>query len=59
MEIDLNTLLQGKATIIKKKEYLPTEAYVTPFLERMSKYTNNFTNRQIRVKLTTIKNIVL
>ena len=42
MEIDLNTLLQGKATIIKKKEYLPTEAYVTPFLERMSKYTNDF-----------------
>ena len=42
MEIDLNTLLQGRATIIKKKEYLPTEAYVTPFLERMSKYTNDF-----------------
>ena len=42
MEIDLNTLLQGKATIIKKKEYFPTEAYVTPFLERMSKYTNDF-----------------
>ena len=42
MEIDLNTLLQGKATIIKKKEYLPTEAYVTPFLERMSKYTDDF-----------------
>lgn len=42
MEIDLNTLLQGKATIIKNKEYLSTEAYITPFLERMSKFTDNF-----------------
>ena len=42
MEIDLNTLLQGKATIIKGKEYFCTEAYVTPFLERMSKFTNDF-----------------
>lgn len=42
MEIDLKTLLQGKATIIKGKEYFSTEAYVTPFLERMSKFTNDF-----------------
>ena len=42
MEIDLNTLLQGKATIIKGKEYLPTSAYVEPFLDRMSKYTSDF-----------------
>lgn len=48
MEIDLNTLLQGKATIIKGKEYFCTEAYVAPFLERMSKFTNDF---RIQAKL--------
>ncbi len=48
MEIDLGTLLQGKATIIKGKEYFSTEAYVTPFLERMSKFTNDF---RIQAKL--------
>lgn len=48
MEIDLKTLLQGKATIIKGKEYFSTEAYVTPFLERMSKFTNDF---RIQTKL--------
>ena len=42
MEINLETLLRGKATIIKGKEYFNTEAYVTPFLERMSKFTNDF-----------------
>lgn len=48
MEIDLKTLMQGKATKIKDKEYFATEAYVTPFIERMSKYTNDF---RIQVKL--------
>lgn len=42
MQIDLETLLKGKATKIKNKEYLSTEAYVTPFLERMSRFTDNF-----------------
>ncbi len=42
MQIDLNTLLQGKATKIKDKEYFSAEAYITPFLERMSKLTDNF-----------------
>lgn len=42
MEIDINLLLKGKATKIKDKEYFSTEQYVTPFLERMSKYTNEF-----------------
>ena len=32
MEITLDELLKGKGTIIKNKEYLSTEAYVTPFL---------------------------
>lgn len=42
MEIDLNSLLKGKATKIKGKEYLSAEAYVVPFIERMSKFTNDF-----------------
>lgn len=48
MEINLETLLRGKATLIKGKEYLSAEAYVTPFLERMSKYTDDF---RIQAKL--------
>lgn len=42
MELSLDELLRGKATIIKGKEYFNTEAYVTPFLERMSKFTSDF-----------------
>lgn len=42
MEIEIEELFKGKATKIKDKEYFPTEAYVTPFIERMSKLTSNF-----------------
>lgn len=42
MQLTVDELLRGKATIIKGKEYFSTEAYVTPFLERMSKFTNDF-----------------
>lgn len=43
MEITLNELLDnGKALVIKNKNYFETRAYVEPFLDRMSKYTNNF-----------------
>lgn len=42
MELSLDSLLKGKATKIKDKEYFTTEQYVTPFLERMSKFTNEF-----------------
>lgn len=42
MELTIDQLLQGKATRIKDKEYFSTEAYVVPFLERMSKFTNEF-----------------
>ena len=42
MELTIDQLLQGKATRIKEKEYFTTEQYVTPFLERMSKFTNEF-----------------
>lgn len=48
MEITINELLKGKGTLIKGKEYLSTEAYVTPFLERMSQFTNDF---KVQVKL--------
>lgn len=42
MELTLKQALQGKATQIKGKEYFSTEAYITPFLERMYKFTDNF-----------------
>ena len=42
MELTLEQALKGKATQIKGKEYLSTEAYITPFLERMSKFTDDF-----------------
>jgi hypothetical protein len=42
MEIEIEELFKGKGTKIKDKEYFPTEAYVTPFIERMSKLTSNF-----------------
>lgn len=42
MELSINDLLKGKATVIKDHEFLSTEAYVEPFLERMSKFTSDF-----------------
>lgn len=42
MELTLQQAIAGKSTSIKGKEYLSTTAYVEPFLERMSKYTDNF-----------------
>ena len=42
MELTIDQLLQGKATRIKDKEYFTTGQYVVPFLERMSKFTNEF-----------------
>lgn len=48
MNITLEELLVGKATRIKNNEFLPTSAYVEPFLEKMSKFTDDF---RIEVKL--------
>lgn len=48
MEITLQELLQGRPTRIKNKEYFSTAAYVEPFLERVSKYTDNF---KVKVEL--------
>ena len=42
MEVTIQDLLEGKSTILKNKEYFPTKTYVEPFLEKMSKYTNEF-----------------
>ncbi len=42
MEITIEDLMKGKATVIKNKNYFSTEAYVEPFLERMSKFTSDF-----------------
>ena len=36
MNLTVEQLMLGKATKIKDKEFFPTEAYVTPFLERMN-----------------------
>lgn len=35
---DLKTIYGGKATMIKNKQYLSTEAYVKPFVERLDAY---------------------
>ena len=48
MELNLNELLKGKATVIRGKEYLSAEAYAVPFLERMYKFTKDF---RIQAKL--------
>ena len=42
MNLTIDELLKGKATRIKGKDYLPTEGYVVPFLERLSQFTNDF-----------------
>lgn len=42
MDLTIDQLLQGKATRIKEREYFSTKQYVEPFLERMSKYTDEF-----------------
>lgn len=48
MEITIPELLKGKATLIKDNEYFETKAYIEPFLERMSKFTDDF---RVQVKL--------
>jgi len=48
MEIGLDELLNGNATIIKNKEYLSAKEYIAPFIDAMSPYTDQF---NIKVKL--------
>lgn len=47
-DISLQELLQGKATIIKNKEFFPTRNYVEPFIDKMSAFTDDF---RIQVKV--------
>jgi len=42
MEITLDLLLKGKATVIKGREFLPTKDYVEEFIKTMSKFTDKF-----------------
>lgn len=42
MEITIPQLLEGKSTVIKNTEFYPTKMYIEPFLEKMSKFTDNF-----------------
>lgn len=56
MNIELNDLYEkGKALVIKGNEYFPSKAYIEPFVERMSKFTNNFTC-QVKLPDTMTKN---
>lgn len=52
MNITVDELVNyGKPLIVKDKEFFPAEAYVTPFLERLQKVTNDFT---VKVQLPDI-----
>lgn len=48
MSVSLEQLLKGKPTVIKERPFFATKEYVEPFLDIMSKYTNDF---EIQVKL--------
>ncbi len=59
MQITLDALLKGKQTSINNKEFLKTEEYVNPFLETMSKFTDNFIiNVKTPSQVTLTNNIV-
>ena len=40
--MELTDLYQGKSTKIRTKTYLSTKEYVEPFIEKISKYTDNY-----------------
>lgn len=48
MEVTVSELLQGKATVIRNKDYLATKDFVQPFIDKMSAFTNDF---RVKVKL--------
>lgn len=48
MEVTLEQLLTGKSLQIKGKDFCPTKSYVEPFLERVSKITQDI---KVQVKL--------
>lgn len=40
--MDLKTLYEGNSTLLKNKQYLSTQDYVKPFVDRLSDYTHEF-----------------
>ena len=42
MQLELEEVLKGKPTIIKGKTFYGTENYVQPFVDKMSKFTDDF-----------------
>ena len=48
LNLTIDELFKGKATIIKGETFLETRAYAEPFIEKMSKFTNDF-----RIKVNT------
>lgn len=42
MELTLAQAMTGKATQIKGKNYFSTKEYIEPFIDKMSKFTDNF-----------------
>lgn len=42
MEVTLDFALKGKSTIIKNRNYLSTKEYIEPFIDSMSKFTDDF-----------------
>lgn len=42
MELTFEEALRGKATRIKNKDYFETRSYIEPFIDRMSKFTDDF-----------------
>jgi len=54
MIYQLDELLKGKSTTIKGKNYFQTEKYVSPFIEKMSAFTDKFViNAMLPAQLTT------
>ena len=43
MELTIEQACCGLPTKIKNKEFFATRNYIEPFIDRMSKYTDNFT----------------
>jgi len=48
MEITIKELTEGYPCLIKNKEFFSTKTYIDPFIDRMSKFTDDF---RVQVKL--------
>lgn len=54
MKISLIELLKGKSTLIKSRNYFSTEKYVSPFIEKMSLFTEEFVVNAIQPSQLTL-----